>query len=86
MVNQKSPSNDFAFAEILLSSIPSRQPQYKQGKRKHGVEYVYKSGLRIRLVFLHVPGIRRIINHCYIFCEYLFPSENRTIDLIVILH
>lgn len=44
--------------------------------------YLYKSGLKIRLIFLHVPGIRIIIIRGYTFCVYLFPSENRNVDLI----
>jgi len=62
------------------------QPEYVQGKRKHEVVCVYRSELRIRFVFLHVPGIRTIISCSYVFCVYVFPSENRNVDLIVILH
>lgn len=58
------------------------QQEHKREKRKHEVGYLYKSGLRIRLIFLHVPGIRIIIIRGYTFCVYLFPSENRNVDLI----
>lgn len=86
MANQKSPSSSFPFAETILSSIPSRATRIWAKKVKAGGGVCLQKWLEDWFGFQHVPGIRKIINHSYVFHVYLFPNESRNTDLIMILH